>query len=112
LLAGHSFGGLYVLRFAAMYPDQVAGMVLLDSTAPKPGPVPPANGGSDSALRRAALLFSAVADLGVGGLSAQSSYGTQPPHSGGEGRANASNAPTSLASSRSLPSSELVDDAA
>ncbi len=40
VLAGHSFGGLYVLRFAAMFPDQVAGMVLLDSTAPKPGPAP------------------------------------------------------------------------
>lgn len=26
-LAGHSFGGLYVLRFAAKFPDQVAGLV-------------------------------------------------------------------------------------
>jgi pimeloyl-ACP methyl ester carboxylesterase len=32
--AGHSFGGLYVLTFAARYPDEVAGMVLVDSTAP------------------------------------------------------------------------------
>ena len=40
VLAGHSFGGLYVLTFAATYPDQVAGLVLLDSTAPVPGPVP------------------------------------------------------------------------
>ena len=41
VLAGHSFGGLYVQSFAAQFPDQVAGMVLLDSTAPKPGPRPP-----------------------------------------------------------------------
>ena len=34
VLAGHSFGGLYVLTFAARYPDEVAGMVLIDSTAP------------------------------------------------------------------------------
>ena len=34
VLAGHSFGGLYVLTFAARYPDEVAGMVLVDSTAP------------------------------------------------------------------------------
>ena len=34
VLAGHSFGGLYVLTFAARYPDEVAGMALLDSTAP------------------------------------------------------------------------------
>src|SRR3954452_10127953 len=34
VLAGHSFGGLYVLTFAARYPNEVAGMVLVDSTAP------------------------------------------------------------------------------
>jgi pimeloyl-ACP methyl ester carboxylesterase len=34
VLAGHSFGGLYVLTFAARYPEEVAGMVLVDSTAP------------------------------------------------------------------------------
>jgi pimeloyl-ACP methyl ester carboxylesterase len=28
VLAGHSFGGLYVQSFAAQFPDQVAGMVL------------------------------------------------------------------------------------
>ena len=37
VLAGHSFGGLYVLTFAARYPDEVAGMVLVDSTAPAVG---------------------------------------------------------------------------
>ena len=34
VLVGHSFGGLYVQTFAARYPDEVAGMVLVDSTAP------------------------------------------------------------------------------
>jgi pimeloyl-ACP methyl ester carboxylesterase len=34
VLAGHSFGGLYVQIFAARYPSEVAGMVLIDSTAP------------------------------------------------------------------------------
>jgi pimeloyl-ACP methyl ester carboxylesterase len=33
VLAGHSFGGLYVRTFAARYPSEVAGMVLVDSTA-------------------------------------------------------------------------------
>jgi pimeloyl-ACP methyl ester carboxylesterase len=33
VLAGHSFGGLYVRTFAARYPSEVAGMVLIDSTA-------------------------------------------------------------------------------
>jgi pimeloyl-ACP methyl ester carboxylesterase len=34
VLAGHSFGGLYVLTYAARYPNEVAGMVLVDSTNP------------------------------------------------------------------------------
>jgi pimeloyl-ACP methyl ester carboxylesterase len=41
VLAGHSFGGLYALTFAAEYPDHVAGLVLLDSTAPDSAAVPP-----------------------------------------------------------------------
>ena len=40
VLAGHSFGGLYTLTFAARYPDEVAGLVLVDSTAPAPRPSP------------------------------------------------------------------------
>jgi pimeloyl-ACP methyl ester carboxylesterase len=92
VLAGHSFGGLYVLRFAAMFPDQVAGMVLLDSTAPKPGPALPTNSGSDSVLSRVSVLLSSVAHFGVGRLIAQSSYGSLPRSSQGEARANASTA--------------------
>jgi pimeloyl-ACP methyl ester carboxylesterase len=91
VLAGHSFGGLYVLRFAAMFPDQVAGMVLLDTTAPKPGPAP-TNSGSDTILNRVSVLISLVAHFGVGNLIAQSSYGSLPPRAQGEARANASTA--------------------
>ena len=64
MLAGHSFGGLYVQAFAANYPDQVAGLVLLDSTAPKPGLPPQTRTESDSVLRRVSAVFSAVAHLG------------------------------------------------
>ena len=35
MLAGHSVGGAYALTFAARYPQQVAGMVLLDSSTPQ-----------------------------------------------------------------------------
>ena len=92
VLAGHSFGGLYVQTFAANYPDQVAGLVLLDSTAPKPGPALPTRPASYSALGRVLALFSAVAYLGAGRLIAQASYGSLPPHFRGEARANASTA--------------------
>lgn len=38
VLAGHSFGGLYALTYAAQYPAEVAGMVLIDSTSPASAP--------------------------------------------------------------------------
>ena len=93
VLAGHSFGGLYVQAFAATYPDQVAGLVLLDSTAPKPGPAPPPRTASYDVLGRASAVFSAVAHLGAARLIAQSDYGSLPPHFRGEARGNASTAP-------------------
>lgn len=34
VLAGHSYGGLYIRAFASQYPDEVAGLVLLDSAHP------------------------------------------------------------------------------
>ena len=34
VLAGHSYGGLAVRAFAALYPDEVAGMVLVDGSHP------------------------------------------------------------------------------
>jgi pimeloyl-ACP methyl ester carboxylesterase len=92
VLAGHSFGGLYVLSFAAQFPDQVAGMVLLDSTAPKPGPAPPASPESDNLLDRVAALLPAAAHLGAGRLLNPFSYGTLPPRSRDEARANSSTA--------------------
>jgi pimeloyl-ACP methyl ester carboxylesterase len=89
VLAGHSFGGLYVQSFAAQFPNDVAGLVLLDSTAPKPGPALP-DISSDSAVGRIAALLPAVAHLGVGRLIAQSSYGDLPAPLRDSARANAS----------------------
>jgi pimeloyl-ACP methyl ester carboxylesterase len=91
VLAGHSFGGLYVQSFAAQFPDDVAGLVLLDSTAPKPGPALPILT-SDNVLGRVSTLVPAVAHLGAGRLLAQSSYGTLPAQVRDEARANASTA--------------------
>jgi pimeloyl-ACP methyl ester carboxylesterase/FtsH-binding integral membrane protein len=98
VLAGHSFGGLYVQSFAAQFPDQVAGMVLLDSTAPKPGPVQPTNTDPDNVIGRVAALSAASAHLGAGRLLNPLSYTTLPPRSRDEARANSSTA-RNLASS-------------
>ncbi len=35
VIVGHSFGGLYAATFAALHPAEVAGLVLLDPTAPR-----------------------------------------------------------------------------
>ena len=92
VLAGHSFGGLYILTFAASYPDQVAGMVLLDSTAPASGPTPPTKTGSYDLVGRISALLPAVAHLGVTRLYGQSAYGTLPPRSRDEARARGATA--------------------
>jgi pimeloyl-ACP methyl ester carboxylesterase len=72
VLAGHSFGGLYALAFAANYPDDVAGLVLVDSTAPAPQPEPELEQHTrpepDDTANRASALAAGVARLGVGRL--------------------------------------------
>jgi pimeloyl-ACP methyl ester carboxylesterase len=92
VLAGHSFGGLYVLTFAARYPDEVAGMVLVDSTAPKPaksaGAASPGDGGSYDLMGRLSALASTSARLGLARLYGQTDYGTLPPRSRDEVRAS------------------------
>ncbi|RYU09536.1 alpha/beta hydrolase [Nocardioides iriomotensis] len=91
VLAGHSFGGLYVMSFAAQYPREVAGLVLIDSTAPSSAPVPPESTGYDLAGRVAAIA-AATTRVGVGHLLAQTSYADLPPGSRDVARASASTA--------------------
>jgi pimeloyl-ACP methyl ester carboxylesterase len=90
VLAGHSFGGLYVLTFAAQYPDQVAGMVLLDSTAPVVGPAPATNGSYDF-VGRISMVVAATANLGAAHLLGDS-YDSLPPRARDEARASVSTA--------------------
>jgi pimeloyl-ACP methyl ester carboxylesterase len=98
VLAGHSFGGLYVLTFAARYPDEVAGMVLVDSTAPASAAEPPrpspGHGGSNDVMRRVSALVSTAARLGLARLYAQSAFGSLPPRSREEVRASDATAST------------------
>lgn len=77
VLAGHSFGGLYALTFAAMYPEDVAGLVLVDSTAPASPPesAQPSRADSDETAIRISALVSSASRLGVGRL-----LGVAPGH--------------------------------
>jgi len=92
VLAGHSFGGLYVLTFAARYPDEVAGMVLVDSTAPasmtNPGTLSPGHGGSSNGMSRVSALVATAARLGLARLYGRFAFGSLPPRSRDEVRAS------------------------
>jgi pimeloyl-ACP methyl ester carboxylesterase len=68
VLAGHSFGGLYALTFAARYPDASAGLVLVDSTAPDAEGDPAHRAGeeSDVLTQRISALAVSSARLGMG----------------------------------------------
>jgi pimeloyl-ACP methyl ester carboxylesterase len=78
VLAGHSFGGLYALTFAARYPEEVAGLVLVDSTAPAPEapePAQPTRADSDDTMSRISALAAGASRLGIGRLA-----GVTPGH--------------------------------
>jgi pimeloyl-ACP methyl ester carboxylesterase len=92
VLAGHSFGGLYVLTFAARYPTDVAGMVLVDSTAPRSGTASPADQDSNDVLGRISALISSSARLGLGRLYGNLAVSDLPPKSENEVRANVATA--------------------
>ena len=96
VVAGHSFGGLYALTFAARYPDEVAGLVLVDSTAPAPGATTPGQtpdgAGSPNVMSRAASLVSTAARLGLSRVAGLTDYATLPPRSRDEARAHAATA--------------------
>jgi pimeloyl-ACP methyl ester carboxylesterase len=85
VLAGHSFGGLYVRIFAARYPDEVAGLVLIDSTASQEPAesVIPAAADKDSydGVGRFATLVSLSARVGLTRLYGDLVGGTLPADS-------------------------------
>ena len=99
VLAGHSFGGLYVLAYAAHNPADVAGMVLIDSTAPaSPAPRTDAPADRNDLLARAPTLVSVVSRIGLGWLYSLTFYSTLPSPAREEVRASIST-PATLRSS-------------
>ena len=78
VLVGHSTGGVYVRVFAARYPDQVAGIVFLDSQPNEALTGLPDFPSQYSTLRRASALFPSLARLGVFRLVNQFAPDTLP----------------------------------
>ena len=69
VLVGHSTGGTYAMTYAARYPEQVAGMVLLDSSSPYQLTKVTAYPGQYAVMRRGLALLPTLARLGVARLS-------------------------------------------
>ena len=68
VLVGHSIGGPYALTYADQYPDEVAGMVLLDSTSPHQFDAIPSYPRTYAMMRRAYGVMPTLARLGLGAL--------------------------------------------
>lgn len=98
VLAGHSFGGLYVRIFAAHYPDEVAGLVLIDSTASQEPAesVIPSTGGESSydGVGRFGILVSLSARVGLARLYGDLVGGSLPARSEEQLRADTAKAGT------------------
>jgi pimeloyl-ACP methyl ester carboxylesterase len=72
VLVGHSIGGPYALTYAARYPDQVAGVVLLDSSSPEQLASIPSYAGQYAMMRRGLALLPTFSRLGLGRVFAAS----------------------------------------
>jgi len=79
VLAGHSVGGTYALTFAARYPRQVAGMVLLDSSTPRQFTALPDYPAAYSSARRLSALLPPLARVGLLRLVGAGAFDGLPP---------------------------------
>jgi pimeloyl-ACP methyl ester carboxylesterase len=78
VLAGHSTGGTYALVYAARYPQEVAGVALIDSATPYQFDLPDYPG-FHSLWRRASALLPSLSRAGFGRLVLDTGYATLPP---------------------------------
>ena len=78
MLAGHSAGGIYVLNFAKLFPQDIAGVVLLDSMHPEQYERMPSWPGFYEMYRRASAVMPSLSRLGVSRLINATSYGDLP----------------------------------
>ena len=92
VLAGHSFGGLYVRTYADKYPEEVAGLVLVDSTAANDKPVSQPKAGSYSVLKHLSSMVATTSRLGLGRLVANTSFSDLPPNYRDDARVTAATA--------------------
>ncbi len=78
LLVGHSAGGPYVMTFAARYPDEIAGMVLLDSMSPYEFSDLPGFASEQSMMSRGLAMLPSLTRLGAGRILPTSAWSSLP----------------------------------
>jgi len=78
VLAGHSTGGTYALTYAARYPQQVAGVALIDSATPYQFELPDYPS-FYSTFRRVMALFPSLARAGIARPTLGTGFATLPP---------------------------------
>lgn len=79
ILAGHSSGGVYVRFFAAAYPSEVAGVVLLDAQSPHATPGLPGGQSAQSPISTLAGMLPALARVGIARLVTSMESSDLPP---------------------------------
>jgi pimeloyl-ACP methyl ester carboxylesterase len=92
VLAGHSVGGAYALVYAARYPDQVAGVALIDSATPYQFELPGYSRDYALMLRRGSGLLPTLARFGVARLAFGPGFAGLPPAARDQERAFTSSA--------------------
>ena len=103
VLVGHSSGAQYIRIFAGRYPEQVAGMVLLDGQPAEALERLPTFPAFYNGFRRVSALLPSVARLGVGRLVYPDNVGSVPANARSL-RDEFAELPTSLAQARSFQS--------
>ena len=89
MLAGHSTGGTYALNYAAQYPQQVAGVALIDSATPYQFDLPDYPS-FYSTFRRVFALFPSLARAGIARPTLGTGFATLPPDARDQARTFAS----------------------
>ena len=87
VLAGHSAGGIYVMNFAHLYPEQVAGVVLLDSMHPEQYTKISSWPAFYEMFRRASAVLPSLSRLGIGRAMYATAYPGLPARARDEERA-------------------------
>lgn len=83
VLVGHSTGGVYAMTYAAVYPDEVAGLVLLDSSTPYQFDLP-GYAGEYAMMRRGYAVVQSASRLGLGLLFPDSMMSNLPDPAGAQ----------------------------